>query len=79
MAGSYNHIIDEKGKYIDDEFVDMIENLGDAKEMAEELLLMIYFLSNGKQDRIKDALTFARSKIREDWEDKFVFYREKEN
>lgn len=47
MAGSYNHIINEKGDLRDNErFVDMIENLGDAYEMAEELYGMIWWLAN---------------------------------
>lgn len=48
MAGSYYHIVDEEsGEFCDNElFVDMIENLGDAYEMAEEMYGMIWWLAN---------------------------------
>lgn len=46
MAGSYNHIIDDEGNLLENEkFVGMIENLGDAYEMAEELYGMIWYLA----------------------------------
>lgn len=42
MAGSYNHITDDDGNLLDNEaFLERIENLGDAYEMAEELYDMI--------------------------------------
>jgi hypothetical protein len=51
MAGSYYHIVDEDGHFVDnDEFVGMIENLGDAYEMAEEMYGMIWFLASMVQD-----------------------------
>lgn len=47
MAGSYNHIITNQGNLRSNEsFVQMIENLGDAYEMAEELYGMIWWLAN---------------------------------
>lgn len=56
MAGSYNHIIDEEGDLIsNEEFVDFIDNLGDAYEMAEECWYLIQILSNGDKDKIKKA------------------------
>lgn len=46
MAGSYRHIVDEDGKLLDnEEFVSMIENLGDAYEMTQEMYGMIWFLA----------------------------------
>jgi hypothetical protein len=45
MAGSYNHIVTAHGNLVsNDTFVDMIENLGDAYEMTEEMYGMIWFL-----------------------------------
>jgi hypothetical protein len=47
MAGSYNHIVTDSGNLRDNEsFVGMIENLGDAYEMAEELYGMVWFLAH---------------------------------
>lgn len=46
MAGSYNHIVNSKGDFLDNErFVQRVENLGDAYEMAEELFGMIWWLA----------------------------------
>lgn len=46
MAGSYNHIVNDEGQLLSNkEFVGMIENLGDAYEMAEEMYGMIWFLA----------------------------------
>lgn len=46
MAGSYNHIVTKKGKLVNPEsFSGMIENLGDAYEMAEEMYGMIWWLA----------------------------------
>lgn len=46
MAGSYNHVITSKGNLRSNEsFVDMIENLGDAYEMTEEMYGMIWWLA----------------------------------
>lgn len=45
MAGSYNHIITDHGNLVSNEtFVGMIENLGDAYEMTEEMYGMIWWL-----------------------------------
>lgn len=47
MAGSYNHIITDQGNLVSNErFVNMIENLGDSYEMAEEMFGMIWWLAN---------------------------------
>lgn len=56
MAGSYNHIVDEKGDLkSNEEFINLIENLGDAYEMAEECWYLIQILSNGDKDKIEKA------------------------
>lgn len=47
MAGSYNHAVTKQGNLRSPEsFSDMIENLGDAYEMAEEMYGMIWFLAD---------------------------------
>lgn len=56
MAGSYDHIVNKKGKFIRNEkFINQIDNLGDAYEMAEECWHMIQILANGDQDKIAKA------------------------
>jgi hypothetical protein len=56
MAGSYKHITNKDGSLItNDEFVEMIENLGDAYEMAEECWFLIQILANGDKDKIHKA------------------------
>jgi hypothetical protein len=46
VAGSYNHIVTDHGNLVSNEtFVGMIENLGDAYEMTEEMYGMIWFLA----------------------------------
>lgn len=56
MAGSYNHIVDENGNLISNkEFSGMIENLGDAYEMAEECWCLIQILSEGNKSKIEEA------------------------
>lgn len=56
MAGSYKHITNEKGDLkTNKEFIDSIENLGDAYEMAEECWYLIQILSNGDKDKIEKA------------------------
>lgn len=47
MAGSYSHATTKRGKLRSNEsFVGMVENLGDAYEMAEEMYGMIWYLAN---------------------------------
>jgi len=47
MAGSYNHIVTDDGNLIsNEEFPNMIENLGDAYEAIEEMYGMIWWLAN---------------------------------
>lgn len=51
MAGSYNHIVGDDGKFC----MDLIENLGDAHEALEECFDMIACLSGGKDENIERA------------------------
>ena len=56
MAGSYNHITDEKGDLVTNkDFIDFIGNLGDAYEMAEECWYLIQILSGGDKEKIEKA------------------------
>lgn len=56
MAGSYPHIIENDGNFVDNEtFADMIENLGDAYEMAEEMYGMIWFLATTQDSKLSPA------------------------
>jgi hypothetical protein len=56
MAGSYIHIIEDDGNFVDNEtFVDMIENLGDAYEMAEEMFGMIWYLATAPMSNLTPA------------------------
>jgi len=57
MAGSYKHCVTDSGELLEwSQFVDMIENLGDAFEAVEEMHWMIRYLANGDQAKIKEAL-----------------------
>lgn len=59
MAGSYNHVVNHKGQLLNNEnFVNMIENLGDAYEMAEEMYGMIWFLADGSANKVEAARKF---------------------
>jgi hypothetical protein len=52
MAGSLNHLIDEKtGKYRED----LIENMGDAGEALEECFHIIRYLACGDMSKISVA------------------------
>ena len=56
MAGSYEHATTDDGKLRSNEsFVGMIENLGDAYEMAEEMYGMIWWLADGDAAKVRDA------------------------
>lgn len=56
MAGSYNHIVDENNQLIsNEEFPIMIENLGDAYEMAEECWWLINILADFDKSKIEAA------------------------
>lgn len=57
MAGSYNHVTDRKGNLLSNEdFIQYIENLGDAYEAIEEMYYIIQYLSKGNSDLVKEAL-----------------------
>ncbi len=56
MAGSYRHIVNNDNELIDNnEFIDMIENLGDAYEMAQECWWLINILAGFNKDKIAEA------------------------
>jgi len=62
MAGSYNHIVDKNGILLNNEdFVCMIENLGDAYECVTEMYDMIAYLSGGKDSLIDEAIKFSQA------------------
>lgn len=47
MAGSYKHVVDKHGRLLHNEnFSDMIENLGDAYEAVVEMYGMIWYLAD---------------------------------
>jgi hypothetical protein len=70
MAGSYNHIVNNKGDLLNNErFVGMIENLGDAYEAVEEMYGMIWWLAHMAPDSPAmlpaDLVEMARLNYRE--------------
>jgi len=62
MAGSYEHVTTRQGNLVSNErFVDMVENLGDAYEMAEEMYGMIWWLAaTAALEREMSEAAFAR-------------------
>ena len=52
MAGSYRHVVNERGEFIG---IDLIDNLGDAHEALEEMYDMIQHLSRGDRVQIHEA------------------------
>jgi hypothetical protein len=65
MAGSYSHATDEVGNLRDNEsFAGMIENLGDAYEMAEEMYGMIWWLADQALGDLRDLVEQARQNYR---------------
>jgi len=67
MAGSYNHIVMKNGNLRSNKtFVDMIENLGDAYEMAEEMYGMIWYLAfRGFENDAKRVVEEARQNYKD--------------
>ena len=56
MAGSYRHIVDSDGNLVpNEEFIEHIENLGDAYEAIEECWYLINILSSGDKKKIEKA------------------------
>jgi len=51
MAGSFNHIVDDDGKFT----MDTIENLGDAHEALEDCYRIIYTLADGDTKKISNV------------------------
>ena len=57
MAGSYKHVVDDRGLLRrPEDFADMIENLGDAYEAIEEMYGMIWLLAGGEAAKVEAAL-----------------------
>jgi len=56
MAGSYKHCVKTNGKFNENGFTDMIENLGDAYEACEQMYYMIHYLTNGDKKKIEEAI-----------------------
>lgn len=51
MAGSYDHCVADDGQLlVNEDFADMIENLGDAFEAVEEMYGMIWYLAQHLAD-----------------------------
>jgi hypothetical protein len=56
MAGSYNHRVTDSGQLSNNEnFVDMIGDLGDACEAVEEMYGMIWYLAQGNAELVEVA------------------------
>lgn len=54
MAGSYRHVTDKNNNLVsNEEFIDHIENLGDAYETIEEMWHMIDILTGGDKEKIR--------------------------
>ncbi len=49
MAGSYDHLVDDDGKF---QGVELLDDLGDAYQALEECFGMIWFLANGDAGRV---------------------------
>jgi len=66
MAGGYNHATTDGGALRDPEsFSGMIENLGDAYEMAEEMYGMIWVLAANVDANPAEAVEDARQRYRD--------------
>ena len=68
MAGSYRHIVTMNNDFRDDiengGLMDMIDNLGDAREALEECYDMIKYLTNGNKKKIYGAYINGHVKFR---------------
>lgn len=64
MAGSYNHIITDQGNLVSNKtFVGMIENLGDAYEMTEEMYGMIWWLAYNEDSCVDPAAAVEAARM----------------
>lgn len=52
MAGSFGHIVNDKGMFT----FEYIGNMADAYECAEECFWLIHYLAGGDSEKIKNAL-----------------------
>jgi hypothetical protein len=61
MAGSYAHVVDKRGRLLNNRnLVQMIENLGDAYEAIEEMYGMIWYLAGGDEVKVEQARVHYR-------------------
>lgn len=60
MAGGWNHIVDEEGRF---RGVKLLENDGDVKEALEEVYGMIWFLADQLAQSVAPGSTEAREVI----------------
>jgi len=66
MAGSYAHVVDKRGRLLNNRnLVGMIENLGDAYEAIEEMYGMIWFLAGGDEAKVEQAWVHYRDGLAE--------------
>lgn len=54
MAGSYKHLVDHNNTPYEP-FMDLIENMRDARGCIEELFAMVQYLSGGDKRKIWEA------------------------
>ena len=60
MAGSYGHVTDKDGDFRrNEDFYDMVENMGDAYETIEHLWVMVQVLANRDKEVIQNAVKEA--------------------
>jgi len=59
MAGSYDHIVNDRGEFIGTKYID---NLGDAQEALEECYYMIQYLAENEM-KIQNAIGNAKIEI----------------
>lgn len=57
MGGSYQHCCKEDGSFRDDDFCNMIENLGDAHEACEMMHWMIGYIAKELAEQYNSEVT----------------------
>jgi len=64
MAGSYNHVVSERGRLLDSTIMhEQLDTFGDVWETIEELFGMIWLLALGDPDRVEWARTHIQAGI----------------
>jgi len=66
MAGSFHHIINDRGDFIG---TSLIDNLGDAYEALEECWSFIHILSNGDLTKLSDTHIEYLKRTNGNWKD----------